>query len=200
MPSLDDVFQFLEIAAKKSHLNENTVQARRTACNKLFELLEDDQKTVEYVRENLDVLKSRFSNKYKDVSGQTVGEYARRVKLVLDDFDSWSTDRAAWERSVSTKQAVRAPREEDRKQRTDRPKGSSKPSPTDNGGADTITASFPFSQGRKVTVILPTEGLSMGELKRLGYFLLPYANDWNPDAMPPRANDPNSRVEDLNER
>src|SRR5688500_16988875 len=105
--SVDEVIEFLGIAGDKGFLNDNTVVARRTACNKILDLLEPDHKNVEYVRDNLDVIKSRFSNLNKDVRGNTVDEYARRVQLVLNDFTAWKEDRAAWERSVSAKQNAR---------------------------------------------------------------------------------------------
>ncbi|HWX26461.1 MAG TPA: hypothetical protein VNZ53_03370 [Steroidobacteraceae bacterium] len=192
MTSLDNVFEFLEIIAKKNFLNDNTVQARRTACNKLFELLEPDERTVEHVRDNLDSLKSRFSNKYKDVSGATVEEYGRRVRQVLDDYTAWSTDRAAWERSIAAKQSAKPARDDEKKPRAEKPK------PSTNGSGDsssTTTASFPFPGGRRVKIELPAEGLSMVEIKRLGFYLLPYANDWSPDAMPAQ-----QRVEDMSDR
>lgn len=193
MTSLDNVFEFLDIIAKKNILNDNTVQARRTACNKLFELLEPDERTVEHVRDHLDSLKSRFSNKYKEMAGATVEEYGRRVRQVLDDYIAWSTDRAAWERSIAAKQSAKPARDDEKKPRAATAK------PTVNGLGDsspsTTTATFPFPNGRRVKIELPTEGLSMQEIKRLGYFLLPYANDWNPDAMPAQ-----QRVEDMSHR
>jgi len=194
MTSLDDVFEFLDIIAKKNILNDNTVQARRTACNKLFELLEPNERTVEHVREHLDSLKSRFSNKYRDINGATVEEYGRRVRQVLDDYTGWSTDRAAWERSIAAKQSAKPARDEERKPRAEKPKPSANGSGASNSSS-TTTASFPFSGGRRVKIELPAEGLSMIEIKRLGFFLLPYANDWSPDAMPAQ-----QRVEDMSDR
>jgi hypothetical protein len=195
MTSLDDVFEFLEIIAKKNILNDNTVQARRTACNKLFELLEPDERTVEHVRDHLDSLKSRFSNKYRDINGATVEEYGRRVRAVLDDYAAWSTDRAAWERNIAAKQAGK-PRDEERKPRAEKPKPSTNGSGSGAGDSpSTTTAVFPFPGGRRVKIELPAEGLSMTEIKRLGYFLLPYANDWSPETMPAP-----QRVEDMSDR
>jgi hypothetical protein len=206
MTSLTEVFEFLDVAEAKHFMNQNTVQARRTACNKLFEVLDEEQRTVEYVRDNIDVIKGRFTNKYKDVSGTTVDEYVRRAKLVLDNFSEWSADRAGWEKRITSKAANRTQRDEGSKARADRPQINSKStfagtaanSADDDGQSHKAT--FPFPGGRKVTVSLPAEGLTMSELKRLGYFLLPYASDWDPDAMPMRAPEPSGRVEDHSDR
>src|SRR6185312_12993187 len=98
--SLSDVSAFLDIAEKKDFFNANTIQSRRVACNKFFEILDEDQKTVEYVSENLDVIKARFTNRYPEVSGRTIEVYAQRVRLVLNDFLAWKADRAGWERDL----------------------------------------------------------------------------------------------------
>ena len=44
--NLDEPLQFLGIVASKGFWNENTVQARRTACTKFFDILDEDQKNV----------------------------------------------------------------------------------------------------------------------------------------------------------
>jgi hypothetical protein len=182
MTNLDSVLEFLTIVANKGFLNENTVGARRTACNKLFELLESEERTVEYVLENLESLKVRFSNKYKDISGKTVEEYFRRVRAVLDDYTQWTTNRADWERSLAGKQASKAGRDEDKTPRSEKAK------PIVKAAAAVIPSAtpavFPFQDGREVKIELPVGGLSMVEIKRLGFYLLPYANDWTPDVMP----------------
>ena len=120
MTTLDDLTEFLAIAASKGFINDNTANARRTACVKLFGILDDDQKNMEYVRDNLDVVKARFSNLNKDVTGSTVDEYGRRVKLVIDDYTGWSTDRSAWEKAQAAKQTRAASGDGERSSGQDR--------------------------------------------------------------------------------
>jgi hypothetical protein len=182
MSDLNQIFEFLDIVEQKHHWQGNTAQARRTACTKLFALLEDEQKTVEYVRDNLDVLKHRFSNANKLVAGGTVEEYGRRVQLVLNEFAEWSKDRAAWERKQAAKQTSRGKDEKPAKPKAAAPVAA--PARVNGHGPehDTIVARFPFSGGRMVTVELPKEGLSRAEMLRLGQFLVPWANDWDTSA------------------
>lgn len=193
MASVDEVIEFLGIAGDKGFLNDNTVVARRTACNKFFDILEPDQKTVEYVRDNLDVVKARFSNLNKDVRGNTVDEYARRVKLVLDDFTAWKTDRSAWERDVSARSRPAGDGERKAKPKAEKPKAPPQQSTTGNGAAhqappnanpDTRTVTFPIRPDFDLSVTLPRAGIKVDELKRLVYFLLPYAQDWEPSESP----------------
>jgi hypothetical protein len=186
--SLDELTQFLSITADKGFINDNTAQARRTACSKLFGILDDEQKNVEYVRDNLGVVKARFSNLNKDVAGATVDEYARRVKLVIDDFTGWTADRGGWERATAAKQAGRpADGEKKAKPKADKPKAQGNgAASTDQGqtNQDERVVTFPIRPDFDLKITLPRNGLTVPELKKLVYFLLPYAQDWEPSESP----------------
>ncbi len=180
--SLDDLIKFLTIAEKQGFINEHTAQARRTACSKLFSVLEPDQRNVEYVRNNLEGIKTRFQNLNREVRGGTVEEYGRRVQLVLDSYTVWSTDRAEWERtagskgakSTTTESAEKKPRANKQEKKTAEPE-------TD---PDSRTVSFPLRPGFDLTITLPRDGITVKELKKLLYFLLPYTKDWEPTGTP----------------
>jgi hypothetical protein len=189
--SLDEPVEFLGIAASKGFLNDNTVNARRTACKKFFDILDENQKTVEYVRDNLEVIKARFMNLNKDVAGATVEEYKRRVKLVLDDFSAWKADRAAWERDVSSRQSTRAAGDGEKKTKPKPEKPKAQQTTSGSGtthqappNPDTRVVTFPIRPDFELSVTLPRAGISVDELKRLVYFLLPYAQDWEPSQSP----------------
>jgi len=187
--SIDEVIEFLGIAGSKGFMNDNTVVARRTACNKFFDILDPDQKTVEYVRDNLDVIKGRFSNLNKEVRGNTVEEYRRRVQLVIDDFTKWKADRAAWEREVSARQSPRATSDGDKKSRTkaetpNTRKNGASPQDPPRSSQDTRVVTFPIRSDFETQITLPRNGLTVQELKKLVYFLLPYASDWEPSESP----------------
>jgi hypothetical protein len=100
---LDDVQDFLTTTAKQGYLNENTALGRRTACVKLFAVLEQDQQSVAYVIDNMEGIKKRFQNLNKDVRGGTVDEYARRVLFAVNDYLKWKADRGAWEREAGSR-------------------------------------------------------------------------------------------------
>jgi hypothetical protein len=184
--STDEVIEFLGIAGEKGFLNENTVNARRTACNKFFDILDQDQKNVEYIQANLDVIKQRFTNLNREVAGTTVDEYARRVQLVLNDFTAWKADRGAWERSVSAKQAARPAGDGEKKARptkAEKPKAAPQPEaaqPQHANDPSTRTVEFPLRKDFDVKITLPRDGITMAELRKLAWFLLPYATDFDP--------------------
>jgi hypothetical protein len=186
--SLDEPLEFLSIVASKGYWNDNTVQARRTACSKFFDILDPDQKNVEYVRENLDVIKGRYMNLNKDAAGTTVDEYGRRVKLVIDEFSTWKTDRSGWEKQNAAKQAGRpaADGEKKAKPKADKPKAQNNgiAQQEQQADQDARVVSFPIRPDFDLKVTLPRNGLTVPELKKLVYFLLPYANDWEPSESP----------------
>jgi hypothetical protein len=176
--NLDEMIEFLSIASNKGFINDNTAYARRTACKKFFDILDPDQKTVEYVGAHLDVIKARFSNLNKDVAGATVEEYARRVQLVINDFTAWKQDRAGWEKSVSAKQSARPAADAEKKPRTSRVE-KVKETVSNDIDAATRVVSFPLRKDLDVSVTLPRDGITSQELQRLGLFLLPYVSDFN---------------------
>lgn len=191
--SLDEVFEFLGIVATRGTWNDNTVQARRTACNKFFDILDPNEKTLEYVRDNLDVIKGRYMNLNKDAAGTTVDEYKRRVKLVLDEFEEWKADRSAWEKKHAAKQTARPAGDGDKKAKPkaekkaqSQPQEQPRPNPSTTFSSDTAmrTVEFPLRKGVDVKISLPRDGITMAELKKLAWFLLPYASDFDPEVSP----------------
>src|SRR5260370_34592111 len=100
---LDDVQDFLATTAKQGYINENTALGRKTACAKLFTVLEPDQQSVAYVVDNMEGIKKRFQNLNKDVRGGTVDEYARRVLFAVNDYLKYKADRGAWEREAGAR-------------------------------------------------------------------------------------------------
>jgi hypothetical protein len=175
--------EFLKIAADKGFLNENTVGARRTACNKFFDILEAGQKNVEYVLANLDIIKSRFSNLNKDVAGTTVDEYARRVQLVLNDFAAWKADRAGWERGVAAKQNGRPGGEGEKKARAPKAEKAA-PAEAPKGNPAERVVTFPLRKDFEFKTALPRDGITMLELRKVLWFLLPYTTDFDVSVSP----------------
>src|ERR1700730_1871557 len=96
----DEVIKFLEFAGKKSILNEHTVNCRLTACNNLFSILNEGEDNVDYMLQNLDLLINRFRNKHSNVQASTLKVYKSRLKSSLEDYQAWSKDPIAWEKSV----------------------------------------------------------------------------------------------------
>lgn len=187
--NLDEPLQFLDIVASKGFWNENTVQARRTACAKFFDILDEDQKSVEYVIDNLDVIKGRYMNLNKAAAGSTVDEYGRRVKLVLDQFTEWKADRSAWEKNNAAKQTARTADDGEKKSKAKAEKskaqgnGAATPDPV-NTNPEARVVTFPIRPDFDMQVTVPRAGLTVQELKKLVYFLLPYVQDWEPTDSP----------------
>jgi hypothetical protein len=182
--SISELFAFIDIAEKKNFFNRHTIQSRRTACTKLFGILDEDQRTVEYVRDHLDVIKARFTNAHTEIRGNTVEVYSQRAALTMTDFLAWKADRAAWERDISARQGARASAADDagRRPRADK----ARPAAAAGAAADDANVRLvkvPLPSGFEVEVRMPRE-MAMSDLKRILWALLPYARDWDPSESP----------------
>lgn len=180
---LSDVSAFLEVAEKKDYFNAHTIESRRVACNKFFEILDEDQRTVEYVSENLDVIKARFTNRYPEVTGRTIEVYAQRVRLALKDFLAWRADRAGWERDLAARQTRSSSGDGERRARPEKPKQDASPPPRNDENPDMRTVRVPLPSGVEVEIKIPRD-LSKSDLKRVLWALLPYAKDFDPEVSP----------------
>lgn len=184
--STDEMTEFLGIVGEKGFLNPNTSGARLTACRKFIDILDPEQRTVEYLSENLDVIKQRFMNLNTDVAGATVDEYARRVKLVIDDFTEWKADRGGWERKNAAKQNSRSSGDGEKKAKPKAEKSKAESAPASIPAASSIhvdrslrTVEFPLRSG-DAKVTFPRD-LTMADVKKIAWGLMPYAADFDPE-------------------
>ncbi len=190
----EEVIKFLEFAARKGILNETAIQHRLTASHNLFAMLNEDEDSLDFILQNLDVLVNRFRNRNPNVQASTLKVYKSRLKSSIEDFRAWSSDPFAWERTVTERAKAHAleSRKEKRELAKKAPKGEKAAEPkatlpeaelstpenltpqTDNKGR---RVSFPIRPDFNIEILLPTEGITLKELHRLGLFLYPYCQD-----------------------
>jgi len=113
------------------------------------------------------VIKARFQNLNKEVSGQTVEIYVNRVRLSLDDFAKWSTDRAQWERDSAAKGGARAANAE--KKAPPKQKTAERNGEAEAASDDTRTVKFPTNAGGDVSVTFQREGLTIADIRRIAW-------------------------------
>jgi hypothetical protein len=190
----DEIIKFLEFAGNKSILNEHTISCRLTACNNLFSILNEGEDNLEYMMKNLELLVNRFRNKHTNVQASTLKVYKSRVKSSLEDYQAWSKDPIAWEKTVLDKSKLTMSRE--KKQKAPRPPAprmepletteadlpQPPPEPSRKTGTSQATGhtrkmSFPIRADFNLEVVIPSDGLTLKELLRLGLFLYPYCKD-----------------------
>ena len=178
---------FLTTTAKQGYLNENTALGRRTACAKLFAVLEEpEQKTVSYVLANIDIIKARFQNLNKDIRGGTIDVYANRVIFACNDYLKWVGDRGAWERDAAGR-GKSSSNDGDRKYKaakhdklshTPAAAVAATPSPQN---ANTRIVSIPIREDFEVTFVVPKD-LKINEVRKIAYVLAGYVVDYDPTA------------------
>lgn len=188
----------LAVSIGRGFLKQNTADARATACRKFIDILEPDQRTVEYLSENLEVIKQRFMNLNKDVTGATVDEYARRVRLVIEDFTEWKADRGGWERRTAAKQSARPAGDGEKKPRAAKAEKPKAQEPASAASAEasstsdpaTRTVEIPLRKGVEAKLTLPREDFTMADVntmadvKKIAWAMLSYASDFDPEVSP----------------
>jgi hypothetical protein len=199
----EEVIKFLEFAGKKLIFDEHAVQVRITACNNLFSVVNEEEDNLDYLLQNLDLLTHRFRNKNKAVSEDTLKVYKSRVKSSLEDYRSWSTDPFGWEKSVSERKSA-VVREKKRAQKSpvaapvkssSRKAARTIPAKTTAKGEIPVqsesteseteqTLSLPIRPGCTINIALPSGGLTLKDLHRLGMFLYPYCTDADDSLSP----------------
>ncbi len=185
----EEVIKFLEFAARKGILNETAIHCRLTACHNLFEMLNEDEDSLNFISQNLDVLTHRFGNKNPNVQASTLKVYKSRTKSSIEDFRAWSADPFAWERCVTEK--AKASASENRKEKRGKKKASKVVKPTLEASegepleeppvqmpeSKVRRVSFPIRADFSIEISIPVEGITQKELHRLGLFLYPYCQD-----------------------
>jgi hypothetical protein len=174
---LDSVIDFLATTAKQGYVNDNTAIGRRTACVKLFEVLEDEQKTVAYVRDNIDVIKTRFQNLNKDVRGGTVDAYANRVLFAVNDYMKWMADRGAWEREAGARGKTTA----DGERKAKAPKAEKQAAAPESQVVDVNTrmVAIPIRPDFDVSTVIPRD-ITITEVRKIAYVLAGFVVNYDP--------------------
>lgn len=182
---LEDVLDFLTTTMEQGYLNDNTGLGRRTACVKLFEILEPEQKTVAYVRENIEAIKTRFQNLNKTVRGQTIEEYGRRVLFAVNDYMKWMADRSAWEREAGSRGSNRADAGAKGKQaRADKAKPVSDEVVVDS---NLRVVTYPLRADMDLPLTIPRRDFTLAEARKIYLFLATIASDFDPMVSPKRS-------------
>ena len=191
----EEVLKFLEFTARKSILNEHAVNCRLTACHNLFSVLNEDEDTIDYILGNLEILINRFRNRNNNVRASTLKVYKSRVKSSLEDYKAWCANPFQWERSVSDRQKASQNQEPKKPKKEKKVEAIGVELPDVHELVEPVVSSaprskserkveFPIRPGFAIEMTLPSDGLSLKELKRLGLFLYPYCTDFDDEKSP----------------
>lgn len=83
-----EVSEFLTHPVIVGSIKPATAKARQVALRKFMKVLKEDEKTVEYLSDNLEIIKKRVLDDDRNIRGKTVEEYAKRIRQTLRGFKS----------------------------------------------------------------------------------------------------------------
>lgn len=206
MSLIDDtseVLNYLEFARDKEWITDDAMHCRLTACNKMFTVLEEDERNADYVLKHLNVLTQRFREKNKGARPNTVKVYKSRLKSSLEEFLSWSQDPIGWEHSIeqlqkqgrgegrSGKEGISAGQSPGKRLSAilkDRKKAVRNERLLLRRGVGAVSprkVSFPLRSDFELEMTVPQDGLTAKELLRIGLFLYSFCADRGEDRPDP---------------
>lgn len=186
---LSQTKQFFDYAKNKKCLADNTVNSWSAAIAAISAQLAEEEKTIEFVLENKDVIANRLQNSNHEITGQTIQSYIQRACKALEHFQAWQKNRAEWEKSVAAKSPSRA----SEKDAGAKGKASAKPaeaaqkSTADLGGGMSGQQAksrlpIPTGDGDMFVVDLPNE-YTTSDIVRVAWALAVYASDFDPEQV-----------------
>lgn len=176
--NLSDLAQFFENVKRTKTLALNSINAMSNAVAAVDAELQSEEKTVEFVLENREVIKRRLQNSNKNITGETIEVYLKRTFTALNHFLGWSADRAAWEKKVAARGIVK-PIRKGRDQRSE--DFSSKPQEKEPIGSRN-NIEVPTGEGSFFKIQMP-ENFFMGDVVRVAWTLAAYAQDFDPEIV-----------------
>ena len=93
MKGIQDLYDFVDRAAKSHNYPDNTAWSIKSALKKFEPLLNEEERTsVQKFKENLDPLTQKLFNKDKNTSAGSLATYKSRVHKVISEFEKYGTD------------------------------------------------------------------------------------------------------------
>jgi hypothetical protein len=170
---IEEAKTFIDYAKKKGIVSQATVNNWNGALVAVAGVLDDEEKTIDYVLTNGDVIKNRLQNQSTDMSGSTIGLYIQRSQSALKNFLEWKRDRAEWEKAQASKPKVETVKaKKEAKTETSSAKAT-------NAETSKKVLPIPTSGGDSFEVALP-ENYVMADLVRVVWALAVYAKDFDP--------------------
>jgi len=174
MSNLNAIDPFLEYSGKKGIIPTNTLNSWKGALSAILSVLEDDERTTDFVLSSGDVIKNRLQNVNLDISGGTIGLYVQRSQLAIRHFLEWQSDREAWEKTQAGKKT-----KSERVVKTE----SKKPIGVNPTSHNMRTISIPIGDGSGAFNLTLPEKFTMDDLLRLVWGLAIYSADFDPSEM-----------------
>jgi len=175
---LEDVQKMHDIVTGQGFMNANTAGARKIAVGRLSEVLEDENRTCEYVLNNLDIVKHRFQNLNDAMTGATVDIYAKRAVLAINDYLSWKKDRLAWEKGAANK-GTKSSGDGEKKAKPAKVEKQVETAPAAVVNSNTRLVAVPIRADFDVSMVIPKD-ITINEVRKIAYVLAGMVANYDP--------------------
>jgi hypothetical protein len=176
--NIEDVCSWIDSMAKRGELPHTSAQQKISALRSITSILgEDEPKDARSVLNTLPDITLRWATKNPTFKGTTVQTYESKARAAIESYFEWKRDPKGFKFERHTS----APRGERVKSNDEKAApGSGRVPPAANDTRRTFR--YPLPNGREFAYEMPTDGLSVAEVRRIGMHLLTLATDWQPGA------------------
>jgi hypothetical protein len=184
---LEKVKPWLEAMAERGTIQGTTARLRATALDQLTSILaEDEPRVVEWVLEKLDEIAARWATK-NNAKAETAQAYKSRAKGALEGFLQYNENPLGF-RPTGKAARAKSPRKNTERQPSEATPEALGPSPsstlqaqTNSAGAAGLDRSYPLdSNGKEFRFRIPSGGITMRDVQRIGWHLATIATDFDP--------------------
>jgi hypothetical protein len=167
---------FWKWAGDKGLVNENTANARSTACNKVLGVVEGWEKLDVSALDTDDVLRRFMNKRAKDFTPGSLNSYKSRFLQALEEFMKYTKSPETWKPSTESRTVTA------KKDKPAAKNGNGTPTPEPvvetqhPGRVGLVEYPFPLREGRFAYLKLPAD-LKMADVKRLTTYLNALASD-----------------------
>lgn len=188
---LEELVPFFDYAKETGALPANAVHNFSGAVSAISHCLQFNERTLEFVQNNRDLLRVRLATHKPDISPHTIDAYLNRAAVAISHYFSWKKDPERWEKEMTSK-----PPKKRRKRMGVRPVGEEPAAPAQipalaapAKAAPTSVIHIPTEQGKTIVLELP-DLLCMNDVLRVLWAAAVHARDFDPETLLKRVGKP----------
>lgn len=179
--SPDEVFTWAERSGERGLLNPTTARLKITATKRILSVLSDEEKlgAIEILNQ-LDHLVTRLARK-EGGTPDTLSTYKQRAESLLRDYIDYQRDPLGFQTRNAERPAKATAKAERKKPADARSETAPEAPPAPVESSPTAKRyTYPLGPGRDFEYLLPVDGLTMRDVKKIALHFISLAQDYDP--------------------
>jgi hypothetical protein len=186
------VLHWLRQNAERGDMGESSATIRATALRQLSEqVAPSEPQSARFVAQNIKQLVRRWSTKNPGTSAKSASAYETRARSTINEYLRWEAAPEKYvygERPAKKDQGGKPVKKKAAKSEASPPAAAPPPAPAPPAptSAQSPMSELRLGKGREpFRFILPTDGLTLADARRIAYHLITTCDDFDPMTMTP---------------